>query len=203
MIDAEQQNQQPADRPRYSDSVGVEAALRRAAKLARQRAFETIGAVVAFEDGKVVWEKPDGTFVDDIENILRPAAGSHDETGEIWVAAVIRNPAEPHLTWEGLFLVGTGSVDSVVPRPSLEAIGLAPKGRRVYGAADGSEVTMDITTGDIEFMGEVVGATIIMGETNAEPLLGATALESAGIGVDQRNLTLKSLPTTRLKEADR
>ena len=37
---------------------------------------------------------------------------------------------------------------------------------------------MDITTADIEFMGEIVGGTIIYGEENAEPLLGVTALES-------------------------
>ena len=58
---------------------------------------------------------------------------------------------------------------------------------------------LDITTGDIEFMGEIVGGTIIYGEADAEPLLGVTALESVGIEVDPRNQTLKRLPTTRLK----
>ena len=69
------------------------------------------------------------------------------------VTVTIRNPAEPARTWEGLFLVDTGAVDCLVPRPHLEAIGLAPKGQRVYGLADGSEVRMEFTTGDIEFMG--------------------------------------------------
>ena len=73
--------------------------------------------------------------------------------GVTHVTAVIRNPAEPDKFWEGLFLVNTGAVDSLVPRPHLEAIGLNPKGRRVYGLADGSEVKMDITTGDIEIYG--------------------------------------------------
>ena len=86
-----------------------------------------------------------------------------------------------------------------MPRPHLEAIGLKPKGQRVYGLADGSDLKMDITTGDIEFMGEIVGGTIVFGETNAEPLLGVTALESVGIEVDPRNQTLKRLPSTRLK----
>ena len=114
------------------------------------------------------------------------------------VTVVIRNPAEPDRTWEGLFLVDSGAIDSLVPRLHLEAIGLKPKGQRVYGLADGSEVRLDITTGDIEFMGEIVGGTIIYGEADAEPLLGVTALESVGIEVGPRNQTLKRLPTTRL-----
>ena len=36
--------------------------MHRAAKRARRRAMETIGAVAVFKDGKVVWEKADGTF---------------------------------------------------------------------------------------------------------------------------------------------
>ena len=100
--------------------------------------------------------------------------------GVTHVTVVIRNPADPEKTWEGLFLVDTGAIDCLVPRPHLEAIGLKPKGQRVYGLADGSDLKMDITTGDIEFMGEIVGGTIVFGETNAEPLLGVTALESRG-----------------------
>ena len=119
--------------------------------------------------------------------------------GVTQVTVLIRNPAEPHRTWEGLFLVDTGATDSLVPRPALEAIGLEPKGQRVYGLADGSEIRMDITTGDVEFMGEIVGATIVMGEAGSEPLLGVTALESVGIEVNPRDQTLKRLPTIRLK----
>ena len=81
----------------------------------------------------------------------------------------------------------------------MEAIGLRPKGQRVFGLADGSEIRLDITTADIEFMGEIVGGTIVFGAEDAEPLLGVTALESVGIEVDPRNQTLKRLPTTRLK----
>ena len=41
----------------------------------------------------------------------------------------------------------------------------------------GSELWMSITVGRVEFMGEVVRATIVMGDDEAEPLLGVTALE--------------------------
>lgn len=119
--------------------------------------------------------------------------------GATQVTVTIRNPAEPHKTWEGLFLVDTGATDCLVPRQHLESIGLIPKGQRVYELADGSEIRMDITTADIEFMGEIVGGTVLFGEANAEPLLGVTALESVGIEVDPLNQRLKRLPAVRLK----
>ena len=59
---------------------------------------------------------------------------------------------------------------------------------------------MDITTGQIEFMGEIVGGTIFMGAPGTKPILGVTALASVGIDVDPRNQTLKRLPAVRLKK---
>ena len=122
--------------------------------------------------------------------------------GATHVTVLIRNPAHPERTWEGLFLVDTGAPDSLVPRPHLEAIGLGPKGQRSYELADGREIKMDITTADIEFMGEIVGGTIIFGEAGAEPILGVTALESVGIEVDPLNQRLKRLPAVRLKHVE-
>ena len=119
--------------------------------------------------------------------------------GATHVTVAIRNLAEPDRVWEGLFLVDTGATDCLVPRQHLESIGLVPEGQRVYELADGSELRMDITAARVEFMGEFVGATIIFGEADAEPLLGVTALESVGIEVDPRNQTLRRLPAVRLK----
>ena len=119
--------------------------------------------------------------------------------GATHVTVTIRNPAERDRTWEGLFLVDTGATDCLVPRKHLEAIGLVPKGQRTYGLADGSELRMDITGADVEFMGDYVAATIVMGDDDAEPLLGVTALESVGIEVDPVNQTLKRMPYVRLR----
>ena len=119
--------------------------------------------------------------------------------GATHVTVLIRNPAHPERTWEGLFLVDTGAPDSLVPRPHLEAIDLKPKGQRTYELANGAELKLDITVGQIEFMEEIVGGTIIFGEAGAEPILGVTALESVGIEVDPLNQRLKRLPAVRLK----
>lgn len=111
--------------------------------------------------------------------------------GETYVPVLIRNPAEPQRIWEGIFLVDTGANDCMVPRPYLEGIGLAPKGQRVYQLADGSEVTVDVTGGELEFMGEFVPSLIAFGEAGTEPLLGTIALQAAGIEVDLRTESLR------------
>ncbi|MBF0491204.1 MAG: clan AA aspartic protease [Deltaproteobacteria bacterium] len=120
--------------------------------------------------------------------------------GATHVTVTIRNPANPKKSWEGLFLVDSGAIDSLVPRDHLEAIGLKPKSQRTYELGDGSEIKMDITTGDIEFMGEIVGGTIIFGDPGTEPILGVTALESVGIDIDPKNQKLKRMPSVRLKK---
>lgn len=119
--------------------------------------------------------------------------------GMTHVTVQVRNPANPERTWEGLFLVDTGAVDSLVPACHLRELGFAPRSTRTYELADGSEVKLDITPGELEFMGELVGATLIFGADNAEPILGVTALESVGIEVDPRSQRLKRLPAARLK----
>ena len=101
--------------------------------------------------------------------------------GATHVTVTIRNSAEPDRSWEGLFLADTGATDSLVPRPYLEAISLKPKGQRTYELTDGREIKMDITTADIEFMGEIAGGTILSGEANVEPFLGVSALASVSI----------------------
>jgi clan AA aspartic protease len=115
------------------------------------------------------------------------------------VTVTVRNPAQPERSWDGLFLVDTGAIDSLVPGRFLRELGFAPRARRTYELADGSEVRLDITTGELEFMGEIVGSTLIFGADDAEPILGVTALESVGIEVDPRSQKLKRLPATRLK----
>ena len=123
--------------------------------------------------------------------------------GAIHVDVTIRNPADPSRSWRGPFLVDTGATDSVVPRDRLEAIGVKSAGQRTYELADGRQVRMEVAVARIEFMDEFVGGTVVFGEAGAEPLLGATALESMGVEVDPRNQELRKLSAVRLKKANR
>jgi clan AA aspartic protease len=122
--------------------------------------------------------------------------------GATHVTVTIRNPADLEQSWEGLFLIDTKAIDSLVPRPYLEAIGLYPISQRAYELADGSAIKMNITIAQIEFMGELVGGTILFGDADAQPLLGMTALASVGIEVDPSNQKLKRLPAVRLKSME-
>ena len=120
--------------------------------------------------------------------------------GLIETTVILRNPADSDRFWEGTFLVDTGAIDCVVPRSVLEGIGLRPKGARVYTLADGSKVRMDVTTCDVEILGEIGAATIVFADdADAIPLLGVTAMESAGIEVDPRNERLNRLPSISLR----
>jgi clan AA aspartic protease len=119
--------------------------------------------------------------------------------GATHVKVAIRNPTDTNRRWEGLFLVDTGAFDCMAPAKHLRAVGIEPQGTRTYELADGTEVVMEIGVASVEFMGDVVGATVIFGADNVEPILGVTALESAGIEVDPQNQRLKRLPAVRLK----
>ena len=121
--------------------------------------------------------------------------------GATHVTVTIRNPADPARSWDGLFLVDAGATDSLVPRACVEAIGLEPEGQRVYETADGREVRLDFARAFIEFMGDLTAGRVMIADDDAEPLLGVTALESAGIEVDPVNQRLKRLPALRLKRA--
>ena len=119
--------------------------------------------------------------------------------GATHVTVAVSNAADPERRWEALFLVDTDAIDCYVPASKLREIGIEPRGQRTYELAAGSEVVLDVGIAQIEFMGDVVGATVIFGNDDAEPLLGITALESVGIEVDPQNQRLKRLPNVRLK----
>lgn len=119
--------------------------------------------------------------------------------GATHVTVAVCNPADPERRTEALFLVDTGAVDCLVPTKLLRAVGIKPRGKRTYELADGTEITLKTGVAHLEFMGEMVGTTVIFGEDDAEPLLGVTALESVGIEVDPKNQRLKRLPAVRLK----
>lgn len=119
--------------------------------------------------------------------------------GTIQVTVTVRNPAAPERKWEGLFLVDTGSYDSLVPSKHLRGIGITPQGKREFELADGSRVDLEVGGAHIEFMGDYTFGTVIFGPDEAEPILGITALESVGIEIDPRNQSLKRLPAVRLK----
>ena len=117
------------------------------------------------------------------------------------VDVTVTNPQEPARSWSGRFLVDTGAFHTLVPRRHLEAIGISPYRQRTFEMADGTPVNLDIAIARLDFLGEFGADVVVFGEGDVEPLLGVTALESAGMVVDPRTQQLKRLPILPLKPA--
>ena len=97
------------------------------------------------------------------------------------------------------FLIDTGATESMVPASELRKIGIKPATSRTYELANGQIQAFDIAVAEISFLDETIFGEILFGPDNTEPLLGAMALQSAGILVDLRNETLRKLPARPLK----
>ncbi len=121
--------------------------------------------------------------------------------GATHVEVTVRNPTDLTRVWTGRFLVDTGATESVVPTAAMRGIGVEPRIEREYELADGRHQVFGVAGAELEFLGEIVVGMVVFGPDEAEPLLGCTALESAGFEVDPRNQTLKKLPAVALKTA--
>ena len=111
--------------------------------------------------------------------------------GTTRVQVTVRNPADLSRSWEGRFLVDTGATESVIPAEALTGIGVRPRTSRIHELADGSKAEFGLGPAELEFLDTIVSGTVVFGEDGAEPLLGSTALVSAGFRVDPRNQTLR------------
>lgn len=118
--------------------------------------------------------------------------------GAIFRTAAVSNPTHPERRWEGEFLIDTGAIDCVVPRRHLESIGIQPEERRAYRLADGIEVNLDVGIVRLEFMGGRSGVDAVFAEDDAQPLLGARAMESLNIEIDMKEHELRRLPAAHL-----
>lgn len=102
-------------------------------------------------------------------------------------------------TYTEEFLVDTGAIDSMAPASKLREMGIEPVGHSAYELADGSEEEFAFGLVEISFMDEITAGKVLFGPDDAPPLLGVTALESAGVVVDPINQTIKRLPAIYLK----
>jgi len=82
------------------------------------------------------------------------------------------------------FLIDSGAVYSLVPGPTLLALGIRPHRKVDFALADGRMISRRVGDAYFEFRGEGGAAPVIFGEEGDEPLLGATTLESLGLMLD-------------------
>jgi clan AA aspartic protease len=97
------------------------------------------------------------------------------------------------------FLVDTGATDSMAPASALRRAGISPVGTRTYELADGTRIDCEFGLAHIEFMNEITAGRVIFGPEGCEPILGVTALESAGFIIDPVAQRLRRMPAIPLK----
>lgn len=117
------------------------------------------------------------------------------------IEVTLKRPGTSKRTYQAQFLVDTGATDSMAPASKLRSIGIQPIGQRSYELADGTRQTYQFGLVEIRFLNEVTAGRVVFGPDHIEPILGVTALESAGITVDPANQTLRRLPAIPLKQS--
>jgi clan AA aspartic protease len=79
------------------------------------------------------------------------------------------------------FLVDTGAMLSVVPRPVLEALGVTETRRKRVRLADGSVIERAIGGMVVRLNGDSTHTDVTFGEPTDQIILGVTALEQMGL----------------------
>lgn len=104
--------------------------------------------------------------------------------GQFSVRVAIANPSDPARRVDIELLVDTGATLSWVPRAIIEQVGVPRLSRRQFLVADGRTVERDTAGAIVRIDGSEAIVTVVVAEPGDGHLLGATALESLGFGVD-------------------
>ena len=102
---------------------------------------------------------------------------------------------------EAKFLVDAGSINTLLPASMLKKAGIQPVKTEVYELANGQQIEFPVGAARIDILDRFVMVEVIFGPEDAEPLLGAVALECAGLVVDPSSQTLRRLHALSLKRA--
>src|SRR5437867_4462033 len=104
--------------------------------------------------------------------------------GLVHVMVEVANPFDLARAESIELLVDTGVVPSVIPRPLLERIGIAPQGTRKFRLADGRDMERSYGEARVRLAGEEATTRVVFGEPEDATVLGVLALESMGVSVD-------------------
>ena len=104
--------------------------------------------------------------------------------GQFSVRATIAHPTDSARSTEVELLVDTGATLSWVPREVINRLGVPRLRRRSFLVADGRTVERETAGAIVRLNGSEANVTLVVAEPGDPHLLGATALESLGFGVD-------------------
>ena len=91
-------------------------------------------------------------------------------------------------------LVDTGSSDTSIPRNVLADLGIAPVGERPYRLADERIVEYPVGQARVRLDGQDLVVLVVFLPEGTMPLVGATTLETFGLGVDPKGKQLVPVP---------
>ena len=91
-------------------------------------------------------------------------------------------------------MVDTGATYSFLPGNLLRRLEVEPRERRVFLLADETEVQYDMGEALFRIDGQQYTAPVVFAPDGVDPLLGVTALEVFGLGVDPVNERLVPVP---------
>ena len=87
-------------------------------------------------------------------------------------------------------MADTGAVTTVIPRPILAGLGIAPTRRETFQYAGGQQVQLDLAEARARVSERETNTWVIFGEDGMSPLLGAYTLEGVFLAVDPYNQQL-------------
>ena len=106
----------------------------------------------------------------------------------------VGNPADPDTTASVEFLVDSGAVYSVVPKRTLDKLGIKPIADEEFRLANGDLIKRKKGIALFRYGDRVGGADVIFGQRGDHNLLGALTLESLGLSLDPLKRELKPIP---------
>jgi len=107
-----------------------------------------------------------------------------DHMGTFSVKFALKNPLRPDQQLELEGLVDTGALFTQIPANLVAQIGLVASGVRAVHYADGTKDVVPVADAKIAIHGVETSNMVLCGKPNSLVLLGATTLETLGLGVD-------------------
>lgn len=106
----------------------------------------------------------------------------------------LANVGSPSATETVEFLIDSGAIYSIVPRPILERLGILASGAQDFRLASGQTIRRQTGGALFKYQDRVGVASVIFGEEGDATLLGAHTLEALGLSLDPVRRELVPLP---------